>query len=128
MSRRTKAYPYLIRSRRALSRTGGCTSRSNGGALSDDIEYALSAPSQTGSNAAADQNYAGPERVCICGAVRKQWHFRSVDEFFDAVIAIFRNHMAALEAYVEMEEAKGYSREEVLSAAEFEIVFTRERR
>ncbi len=54
-------------------------------------------------------------------------HFRSVDDFFEAAVAIFRNHMAALDAYVEMEEAKGYSREEILSAAEFEIVFTRER-
>ena len=53
--------------------------------------------------------------------------FRSVDEFFDAAVAIFRNHIAALDAYVEMEEAKGYSREEILSSAEFEIVFTRER-
>jgi hypothetical protein len=33
--------------------------------------------------------------------------FRSVDDFFEAAVAIFRNHMAALNAYLEMEEAKG---------------------
>jgi hypothetical protein len=35
--------------------------------------------------------------------------------------------MAALNAYVELEEAKGHSREEILSTAQFEIVFTRHR-
>jgi hypothetical protein len=53
--------------------------------------------------------------------------FRSVDDFFEAAVAIFRNHMAALNAYVELEEAKGHSREEALSNAQFEIVFTRQR-
>jgi hypothetical protein len=53
--------------------------------------------------------------------------FRSVDDFFEAAVAIFRNHMAALNAYVELEEAKGHSREEALSSAQFEIVFTRQR-
>ena len=51
----------------------------------------------------------------------------SVDDFFEASVAIFRNHMAALNAYLELEEAKGRSREEVLSTAQFEIVFTRQR-
>jgi hypothetical protein len=53
--------------------------------------------------------------------------FRSVDDFFEAAVAIFRNHMAALNAYLELEEAKGRTREEVLSTAQFEIVFTRQR-
>jgi hypothetical protein len=53
--------------------------------------------------------------------------FRSVDDFFEAAVAIFRNHMAALNAYVELEEAKGHSRDEALSTAQFEIVFTRQR-
>ena len=53
--------------------------------------------------------------------------FRSVDDFFEAAVAIFRNHMAALNAYLEMEEAKGHTRDEALSNAQFEIVFTRQR-
>ena len=56
----------------------------------------------------------------------ERW-FRSVDDFFEAAVAIFRNHMAALNAYVELEEAKGHTREEILSTAQFEIVFTRHR-
>ena len=47
--------------------------------------------------------------------------FRSVDDFFEAAVAIFRN------AYLEMEEAKGHTRDEALSNAQFEIVFTRQR-
>ena len=43
--------------------------------------------------------------------------FRSVDDFFEAAVAIFRNHMAALNAYLEMEEAKGHTRDEALSYA-----------
>jgi hypothetical protein len=53
--------------------------------------------------------------------------FRSVDDFLESSVAIFRNNMAALNSYHELEEAKGRSREEVLSTAQFEIVFTRQR-
>jgi hypothetical protein len=53
--------------------------------------------------------------------------FRSVDDFFEAAVAVLRNHMAALNAYVELEEAKGHTREEALSTAQFEIVITRQR-
>jgi hypothetical protein len=35
--------------------------------------------------------------------------------------------MAALNAYLELEEAKGHTRDEALSNAQFEIVFTRQR-
>jgi hypothetical protein len=56
-----------------------------------------------------------------------QKRFRSVDGFFDAAIAIFRNHIEALNSYIEIEEAKGRSREEILSSTEWEIVFTRVR-
>jgi hypothetical protein len=56
-----------------------------------------------------------------------QKRYRSVDGFFDAAIAIFRNHLQALNSYIEMEEAKGRSREEIQSSIEWEIVFTRVR-
>jgi hypothetical protein len=59
---------------------------------------------------------------CAC---EKQ--FRSLDDFFEATVAIFRNHVAALKAYVELEEAKGHSLDEILSTAQCEIVFTRQR-
>jgi hypothetical protein len=51
--------------------------------------------------------------------------FRSVDEFFEAALAIYRQHLEALQAYVEMQEAKGVSLDEVRSSTHYEIVFTR---
>ena len=36
-------------------------------------------------------------------------------------------YQRVLNAYVELEEAKGHTREETLSSAQFEIVFTRQR-
>jgi hypothetical protein len=37
----------------------------------------------------------------------RQRHFRSVDEFFDAALKNFRKPVHALNAYVELEQAKG---------------------
>lgn len=55
----------------------------------------------------------------------RQKHFRSLDDFFEAALAIYRNHVHALNAYVELEEAKGDSMEEIMRNAQCEIVFTR---
>lgn len=55
----------------------------------------------------------------------EQRRFRSVDEFFDAALKTFRRHVEAVNAYVELEEDKGHSFEEVLGSTECEIVFTR---
>lgn len=55
----------------------------------------------------------------------EQRRFRSVDEFFDAALKVFRRHVEAVNAYVELEEAKGHSFEDVLGSTECEIVFTR---
>jgi hypothetical protein len=57
----------------------------------------------------------------------RQRHFRSVDDFFDAALRNFRKHVNALNTYVELEQAKGRSFEEILRSAECEIVFTRQR-
>ena len=51
--------------------------------------------------------------------------FRSIDEFFEAVLANYRQHVRAVDAYLELEAAKGHSFEDVMSAAQCEIVFTR---
>jgi hypothetical protein len=58
----------------------------------------------------------------------REQRFRSVDEFFDAALSVFRRHVEALEAYVELEEASGKSFEEIVGSAECEIVLTRPRR
>ncbi len=56
-----------------------------------------------------------------------QKRFRSVDGFFEAALSIFRNHIEALNSYIELEEAKGRTVEEILSTTEWEVVFTRTR-
>jgi hypothetical protein len=53
--------------------------------------------------------------------------FRSIDEFFEAALANFRQHVKALDAYLELEEAKGRTLEEVMQSTRCEIVFTRPR-
>jgi hypothetical protein len=53
--------------------------------------------------------------------------FRSVDEFFDAALANYRQHVRAVDAYLELEAAKGRSFEEVMRSTQCEIVFTRQR-
>jgi len=55
----------------------------------------------------------------------RQRRFRSVDGFFEAALSIFRNHIEALNSYIELEEAKGRTAEEILSTTEWEVVFTR---
>ena len=57
----------------------------------------------------------------------RQRRFRSLDEFFDAALKNFRTHVGALNAYVELEQAKGRSFEEIIRSTECEIVFTRQR-
>jgi len=53
--------------------------------------------------------------------------FRSIDEFFEAALANYRKHVRAVGAYVELEEAKGRTFEEIMRSTECEIVFTRPR-
>lgn len=53
--------------------------------------------------------------------------FRSVDEFFEAALANYRQHVRAVDAYLELEAAKGRTFEEAMSSSRCEIVFTRRR-
>jgi hypothetical protein len=53
--------------------------------------------------------------------------FRSIDEFFEAALTNFRKHVCALDAYLELEEAKGRTLEEIMRSTKCEIVFTRPR-
>lgn len=64
------------------------------------------------------------EFVEACAA-RKE--FRSVDEFFEAALTIFKNHLDALLAYVELQEAKGLTLEEIKRSTHYEIVFSQQR-
>lgn len=66
-----------------------------------------------------------PEMLSFVEECAQQRRFRSVDEFFDSALKIFRRHMEALNAYVEIEEARGHSVDEIMGSMECEIVFTR---
>ena len=59
-----------------------------------------------------------------CAQLRQ---FRSIDDFFEAVLANYRQHVKAVDAFLELEEAKGRSFEDVMSSTRCEIVFTRAR-
>jgi hypothetical protein len=53
--------------------------------------------------------------------------FRSVDDFFEAALQNYRKHVSALDAYFELEKAKGRTFEDIMRSAQCEIVFTRPR-
>jgi hypothetical protein len=51
--------------------------------------------------------------------------FNSVDQLFDAALALYRRHVQALNAYADEQSHRGYSREEILASIECETVVTR---
>jgi hypothetical protein len=53
--------------------------------------------------------------------------FRSIDEFFEAALANYREHVRAVDAFLELEAAKGRTFEDVMRSTQCEIVFTRPR-
>ena len=53
--------------------------------------------------------------------------FRSIDAFFDSALTVFRRHVEALDAYIELEQARGQTVEEIVSSTECEIVVTKRR-
>lgn len=57
-----------------------------------------------------------------CAQTRR---FRSVDAFFDSALSVFRKHVEAMDAYIELEEANGHSFAEIVASTECEIVITR---
>jgi hypothetical protein len=67
-----------------------------------------------------------PAMMAFIEQCARERRFRSVDEFFDAALKVFRRHVEALNAYMELEEARGSSLDEVLGSTECEIVFTRQ--
>jgi hypothetical protein len=57
-----------------------------------------------------------------CGQRRQ---FSSVDDLFEAALAIYKNHLEAVNAYVELESARGNNIDDAMRRATPEIVFTR---
>lgn len=55
-------------------------------------------------------------------------HFNSVDELFEAALAIYKTHLEAINAYVELEQARGKSIDDIMRKATPEIIITRRNR
>ena len=51
--------------------------------------------------------------------------FRSLDEFFEAALKVYERHLSTVQEYLELQESKGFTRDEALRAVQCEIVFTR---
>jgi hypothetical protein len=51
--------------------------------------------------------------------------FASLSEFFEAALLVFRDHTQALLDYLEQEEAKGFTHEEIFALLKTEITFRR---
>lgn len=58
--------------------------------------------------------------------VAKLREFRSLDDFFEAALGVYERHLHAAQEYMDLQEAKGLSRDEAFEALQCEIVFTRQ--
>ncbi len=52
--------------------------------------------------------------------------FRSLDDFFETALSVYERHLQAAQEYMDLQEAKGLSRDEAFEALQCEIVFTRQ--
>lgn len=66
-----------------------------------------------------------PEMLAFIERCAETRRFRSVDAFFDSALNVFRKHVEAMNAYIELEEANGHSIAEIVASTECEIVVTR---
>jgi hypothetical protein len=53
--------------------------------------------------------------------------FDSLDDLFEAALTIYKSHLEAVDAYVELEQARGKTVAEIKRKAKPEIVITRRR-
>jgi hypothetical protein len=66
-----------------------------------------------------------PETAAMVAQCMEQDAFSSMSEFFEAALLIFQQHFPALLDYIEQEEAKGFSREEIMGLVKADITFRR---
>lgn len=59
--------------------------------------------------------------------VAKLREFRSLDDFFETALSVYERHLQAAQEYMDLQEAKGLSRDEAFQALRCEIVFTRQK-
>jgi hypothetical protein len=53
--------------------------------------------------------------------------FSALDDLFEAALTIYKSHLEAVEAYVELEQARGKTVAEIKRKAKPEIVITKQR-
>lgn len=66
-----------------------------------------------------------PETAALVAHCMEGNVFPSLSEFFETVLIVFQEHSQALLAYIEQEEAKGFTHEEIFGLLKTEITFRR---
>jgi hypothetical protein len=69
--------------------------------------------------------WLGPEAASLIDQCMDGYSFVSLSEFFEAALLVFRDHTQALLDYIEQEEAKGFTHEEIFGLLKTEITFRR---
>jgi hypothetical protein len=66
-----------------------------------------------------------PETAALVEQCMEGDVFPSLSDFFEAVLIVFQEHSQALLHYIEQEEAKGFTHEEIFGLLKTEITFRR---
>jgi hypothetical protein len=67
----------------------------------------------------------GPAAAALVEQCMEGDDFSSLSEFFEAVLVVFQEHWQALLNYIEQEEAKGFTHEQIFGLLKTEITFRR---
>jgi hypothetical protein len=66
-----------------------------------------------------------PDAASLVEQCMKDDVFPSLSDFFETVLLVFQEHSQALLAYIEQEEAKGFTHDEIFGLLKTEITFRR---
>ena len=66
-----------------------------------------------------------PEAASLVEQCMKDDVFPSLSDFFETVLLVFQEHSQALLAFIEQEEAKGFTHDEIFGLLKTEITFRR---
>jgi hypothetical protein len=66
-----------------------------------------------------------PEAASLVAQCMEGDVFPSLSDFFETVLVVFQEHSQALLTYIEQEEAKGFTHEEIFGLLKTEITFRR---
>ena len=66
-----------------------------------------------------------PEAAALVMQCMEGGVFPSLSDFFETVLIVFQEHSQALLTYIEQEEAKGFTHDEIFGLLKMEITFRR---